>query len=195
MSVDLAARPAVQIKGQVEGRAGEVLTPEALAFLAELHRRFNDRRLELLALRDERQTRFDSGSAPDFLAETKAVRDGDWKVAPIPADLLDRRVEITGPTDRKMVINALNSGAKVFMADFEDANSPTWHNLVDGQINLKDRWANKIDFTEPSTGKAYKLSKTPAVLLVRPRGWHLPEEHVYVDGAPMSGSLFDFGLY
>ena len=130
-----------------------------------------------------------------FCPRPKHVRDGDWKVAPIPADLQDRRVEITGPVDRKMIINALNSGAKVFMADFEDATSPTWDNLIDGQINLKDRWANKIDFTEPSTGKAYKLSAKPAVLLVRPRGWHLPEEHLVVDGQPMSGSLFDFGLY
>ncbi len=123
------------------------------------------------------------------------VRDGDWKVAPIPADLLDRRVEITGPTDRKMVINALNSGAKVFMADFEDANAPTWANQIEGQINLKDRWAGKIDFTDPASGKDYKLSAKPAVLLVRPRGWHLPEDHLVVDGQSMSGGLFDFGLY
>src|SRR3954471_17425728 len=195
MSVDLAARPAVQLKGVVEGRAAEVLTPEALAFLAELHRRFNDRRLELLALRDERQTRFDSGSAPDFLAETKAIREGDWKVAPIPADLLDRRVEITGPVDRKMIINALNSGAKVFMADFEDASSPTFANMVEGQANLKDRWAGKLGFTDATTGKAYALKDKVATLIVRPRGWHLPEAHALVDGEEMSGSLFDFGLY
>ena len=120
---------------------------------------------------------------------------GDWKVAPIPADLLDRRVEITGPVDRKMIVNALNSGAKVFMADFEDATSPIWANLIEGQINLKDRWAGKIDFTDPASGKAYALKSDPAVLMVRPRGWHLPERHVVVDGEAMSGSLFDFGLY
>jgi len=199
MSVDLAARP-VQIKGAPldkmgEGRATEVLTPEALAFLAQLHRRFNDRRLELLALREERQTRFDAGAAPDFLPETAKVRAGDWKVAPIPADLQDRRVEITGPVDRKMIINALNSGAKVFMADFEDASSPTWANMVEGQVNLKDRWAGKIGFTDAASGKAYALKDQVATLMVRPRGWHLPEAHALVDGEEMSGSLFDFGLY
>ena len=146
-------------------------------------------------MREERQKELDAGALPDFLPETKHVRDGDWKVAPIPADLQDRRVEITGPVDRKMIINALNSGAHVFMADFEDATSPTWENLVEGQVNLKDRWQGKIDFTDPASGKEYKLSAKPAVLLVRPRGWHLPEEHVVVDGQPMSGSLFDFGLY
>jgi malate synthase len=195
MSVDLETRPAVQLKGPAVARSDEVLTPEALAFLAELHRRFNDRRLELLALREERQTRFDAGAAPDFLAETKAVRDGDWKVAPIPADLLDRRVEITGPVDRKMIINALNSGARVFMADFEDATSPTWANLVEGQVNLKDRWAGQLGFTDPASGKSYALKDKVATLLVRPRGWHLPEAHASVDGEEMSGSLFDFGLY
>ncbi len=195
MSVDLAAKPAVQIKGQVEGRAAEVLTPEALAFLAQLHRRFNDRRLELLALREERQTRFDAGASPDFCAETAKIRDGDWKVAPIPADLLDRRVEITGPVDRKMIINALNSGAKVFMADFEDASSPTWQNMVEGQLNLKDRWVGKIGFTDAGNGKTYALKDKVATLMVRPRGWHLPEAHALVDGEEMSGSLFDFGLY
>ena len=123
------------------------------------------------------------------------MRDGDWKVAPIPADLLDRRVEITGPVDRKMIINALNSGAKVFMADFEDASSPMFANMVEGQANLKDRWAGAIGFTDPATGKAYALKDSPAALMVRPRGWHLPERHVTVDGREMSGSLFDFGLY
>jgi malate synthase len=195
MSLDLETRPAVQLTQPVEGRDAEVLTPEALAFLAELHRRFNDRRLELLALREERQTRFDAGAKPDFLPETQGVRDGDWKVAPIPADLLDRRVEITGPVDRKMIINALNSGARVFMADFEDASSPTWRNMIDGQINLKDRWADKIGFTDPSTGKSYALKDKVATLIVRPRGWHLPEAHALVDGEEMSGGLFDFGLY
>jgi len=193
MSLAVAAR--TEIKGSVTGRAAEVLTPEALAFLAELHTRFNARRLELLARRQERQQRFDAGESPDFLAETKAVRDGDWTVAPIPADLQDRRVEITGPVDRKMIINALNSGAKVFMADFEDASSPTWDNMLEGQVNLKDRWAGKLGFVDPGNGKTYALKDTPATLIVRPRGWHLPEAHLLVDGQEMSGSLFDFGLY
>ena len=194
MSVETAAR-AVELKGLVEGRAAEVLTPEALAFVAELHRRFNGRRLELLAARAERQKRFDAGEKPDFLAETAAVRAGDWKVAPIPADLQDRRVEITGPVDRKMIINALNSGARVFMADFEDASSPTWANMLEGQVNLKDRWAGKLGFTDPNTGKSYALKDKVATLIVRPRGWHLPEAHALVDGQEMSGGLFDFGLY
>jgi malate synthase len=188
------SRPA-EVTEAVVGRAAEVLTPDALAFLAELHRRFDARRRELLAARQVRQQRFDAGESPDFLAETKAIRDGDWRVAPIPADLLDRRVEITGPTDRKMVINALNSGAKVFMADFEDANSPTWANLIEGQVNLKDRWAGDLSHFDPANGKSYALKDKPAVLMVRPRGWHLPEKHVVVDGEVMSGSLVDFGLY
>src|SRR5215469_887006 len=142
------ARPA-EVTAPIEGRAAEVLTPEALAFLAELHRKFDTRRLELLARRQARQKRFDAGESPDFLSETKDVRDADWKVAPIPADLLDRRVEITGPTDRKMVINALNCGAKVFMTDFEDANAPTWANMVDGQVNLIDLWAGRLSFDDP----------------------------------------------
>ena len=187
-------RPA-QVTKPIEGRAAEVLTPDALAFLAELHRKFDARRLELLARRQARQIRFDAGESPDFLPETKAVRDGDWRVAPIPADLQDRRVEITGPTDRKMIINALNCGAKVFMTDFEDANAPTWANMVDGQVNLMDLWAGKLSFVDPVSGKSYQLNEQRAVLMVRPRGWHLPERHVTVDGQPMSGSLVDFGLY
>jgi malate synthase len=187
--------PGVEIRGAWGPRYEEILSGEALAFLAGLHRKFNASRQRLLALRDERQARLDAGALPDFLPETADVRAGDWKVAPIPADLQDRRVEITGPTDRKMVINALNSGAKVFMADFEDANAPTWANQIEGQINLNDRWADKIDFTDPVSGKEYKLSAKPAVLLVRPRGWHLPEDHLVVDGQSMSGGLFDFGLY
>ena len=187
--------PGVEIRGAWGPRYEEILSDEALAFLAGLHRKFNASRQRLLALRDERQARLDAGALPDFLPETAHVRDGDWKVAPIPADLLDRRVEITGPTDRKMVINALNSGAKVFMADFEDANAPTWTNQIEGQINLKDRWADRIDFTDPTTGKEYKLRADPAVLLVRPRGWHLPEDHLVVDGQSIAGGLFDFGLY
>jgi malate synthase len=192
--VEERVRPA-EVTGPVEGRAAEVLTPEALQLVAELHRRFNVRRLQLLAARQERQARFDAGEKPDFLAETAEIRAGDWTVAPIPADLQDRRVEITGPVDRKMIINALNSGAKVFMADFEDASSPVWANMLDGQVNLKDRWAGELAFSDPASGKAYALGPTPAVLLVRPRGWHLPEAHVTVDGEEVSGSLFDFALY
>jgi malate synthase len=193
-NVDEQVRPA-EVIGPAVPRGEEVLTPQVLALVAELHRRFDDRRLELLAAREERQARFDAGERPDFLAETAGIRAGDWTVAPIPHDLLDRRVEITGPVDRKMIINALNSGAKVFMADFEDATSPTWANLVEGQVNLKDRWAGEIDFTDPASGKAYALGDNPAVLMVRPRGWHLPEAHVRVDGREVGGGLFDFALY
>jgi malate synthase len=185
----------IQITGPMAARFDEILTPDALAFLADLQRRFNPRRKVLLEARVERQKQFDAGVLPDFLPETRAIRDADWRVAPIPADVQDRRVEITGPTDRKMVINALNSGAKVFMTDFEDANAPTWKNGIEGQLNLKDRWAGTIDFTDPVSGKAYALKPNPAVLMVRPRGWHLLERHMLVDGEPMSGSLFDFGLY
>jgi malate synthase len=185
----------VVVKGALAARYDEILSHEALAFVADLQRRFNETRKRLLALRAERQKRFDAGETPDFLAETRHIREGDWKVAPIPADLLDRRVEITGPVDRKMIVNALNSGAKVFMADFEDASSPVWANMVEGQINLRDRWAGKIDFTDATTGKAYKLKDKPAVLIIRPRGWHLPERHIEIDGEIASGSLVDFGLY
>ncbi len=185
----------VVVKGALAARYDEVLSHDALAFVADLHRRFNETRKRLLALRAERQKRFDAGETPDFLAETRHIREGDWTVAPIPADLLDRRVEITGPVDRKMIVNALNCGAKVFMADFEDASSPVWANMVEGQINLKDRWANAIDFTDPTTGKAYALKPNPAVLIIRPRGWHLPEAHIEIDGEIASGSLVDFGLY
>ena len=186
---------AIRFTGPVEGRAGEILTPEALAFVADLHRRFDARRLALLAERDTRQKRFDAGETPDFRPDTAHIRDGDWTVAPIPDELKDRRVEITGPVDRKMVINALNSGAKVFMADFEDATSPTWTNQVEGQVNLKDLWAGTLSFDDPKSGKAYRLKDQRAVLKVRPRGWHLPERHMTVDGAPVAGALFDFGLY
>ena len=193
MPLDVAAN--IQITGPVEGRAAEILTPEALAFVADLHRRFDARRLELLAARQARQARFDDGELPDFLAETADIREGDWTVAPIPADLQDRRVEITGPVDRKMIINALNSGAKVFMADFEDANAPTWANLVEGQVNLKDRWSGELTHVDPKSGKRYALGERPAVLKIRPRGWHLPERHMEVDGRTVGGALFDFGLY
>jgi malate synthase len=182
----------------VLGDAGEagarVLTPEALTFLADLQREFNPRRLELLAARGERQDRIAAGELPDFLKATRAVReDLDWRVAPAPQDLLDRRVEITGPVDRKMVINALNSGARIFMADFEDSNSPTWQNCVEGQANLIDAVDRTISL---DTGeKQYRLQDEIATLLVRPRGWHLPEAHLLVDGEPASASLFDFGLY
>jgi len=173
-----------------------VLTPEARAFIEDLTRRFRAPLKELLAARAARQARFDAGSETlDFLAETAEIRASDWKVAPIPADLLDRRVEITGPVDRKMVINALNSGAQVFMADFEDSLSPTWDNVISGQGNLMDAVRRKIDYVDPASGKSYRLNKKIAVLLVRPRGLHLEERHFLVDGAPAPAPLVDFGLY
>ena len=184
----------VEIRGAVEGRQQEILTPEALAFVADLHRRFRSRRQELLRARMEREDRLRAGEVPDFLPETKEIRDSDWTTAAPPADLLDRRVEITGPVERKMMINALNSGARVFMADFEDANSPTWRNNLDGHVNLIDAIEETIEFKNPD-GKEYRLAEKTAYLLVRPRGWHLPEKHVLIDGEPASGSLFDFGLY
>ncbi|MEX1828068.1 malate synthase A [Luteibacter sp. CQ10] len=172
----------------------DVLSPDALAFVAGLHRRFGARRRALLAERDARQQRYDAGELPDFRDETRAIRDGDWTVASIPAALLDRRVEITGPVERKMIINALNSGAKVFMADFEDSSAPTWINQIDGQRNLRDAVNGTIEFTNEA-GKRYSVGADPAVLVVRPRGWHLPERHLSVDGEAVSGSLVDFGLY
>ena len=187
--------PGVQILGARDKQTDEILTPEALKFVVELERRFGPRRRELLAKRTERQARLDAGERPNFLPETAEIRKADWKVAPLPADLLDRRVEITGPVDRKMIINALNSGSSVFMADFEDSNTPTWSNLLEGQANLRDAVRRTITYTDPASQKSYKLNPTLAVLLVRPRGWHLPEKHVIVDGNIMSGSLFDFGLY
>ncbi|GAA4710239.1 malate synthase A [Sphingomonas lutea] len=173
----------------------EILTEDALAFVADLHGRFDARRRALLAARTERQTRFDAGELPDFRADTAHIRDSEWTIGAIPADLQDRRVEITGPTNAKMIINALNSGARVFMADFEDATSPVWDELVRGQVNLRAYWRGELGFTDPASGKAYAVGKTPAVLMVRPRGWHLDERHVTVDGAPVSGGLFDFALY
>ena len=170
-----------------------VLTPDAVDFLTRLQRQFGARREELLAARHERAERLRDGELPDFLPETQDVREGDWRVAPVPEALQDRRVEITGPVDRKMVINALNSGAKMFMADFEDSNSPTWANCIEGQVNLTDALDRTISL---DTGeKQYALNDEIATLLVRPRGWHLEERHFQVDGAPMSASLFDFGLY
>ncbi|HEX8052824.1 MAG TPA: malate synthase A [Thermoleophilaceae bacterium] len=183
----------VEVHAPVEGRFAEVLTEDALAFVADLHRRFDPRRRELLAARAERVARWNAGALPDFLTDTRAVREGDWTVAAPPPDLQDRRVEITGPTDRKMVINALNSGARGFMADFEDANSPTWSNMIGGHVNLTDAIEGTIEHEE--NGKSYSLGEERATLLVRPRGWHLTDRHITVDGAPVSGSLMDFGLH
>jgi malate synthase len=184
----------IEITAPVNNTQAEILTPEALRFLASLAGEFDTRRQELLALRKARQVEVDSGVFPDFLPETAEIRAAEWTVAPIPADLMDRRVEITGPVDRKMIINALNSGANMFMADLEDANSPVWLNNVDGQYNLRDAVNRVIDFTSPE-GKTYKLNDKIATLLMRPRGWHLNEKHALAGGVPMSGSLFDFGLY
>jgi malate synthase len=183
----------IDVRGEVLPEWDSVLSDEALAFVAILHKEFNGRRLDLLAAREERKQRLDAGELPDFLPETREIRDSEWTVAPIPHDLRDRRVEITGPVDRKMIINALNSGANVFMADFEDANSPTWENCIQGQLNLIDAVRRTITFD--GGAKQYKLNERIATLLVRPRGWHLVEEHVYIDGVPVSASLFDFALY
>ena len=170
-----------------------VLTPDAVAFLNDLEQEFGWKRGQLLAERQARQARIDGGERPDFLSGTRDVRESDWRIEPVPADLADRRVEITGPVDAKMMINALNSGAKVFMADFEDATSPTWQNLLEGQANLVDAYRGELSFSTEE--KTYQVGEDPATLVVRPRGWHLAEKHFLVDGRPMSGSLFDFGLY
>jgi malate synthase len=191
----LATPEGVEVLGPVSDGFEQILTTGALTFLAELERRFGDERRRLLERRKQIDARLQSGWLPDFLPETREIRESDWTIAPIPDDLEDRRVEITGPVDRKMIVNALNSGAKVFMADFEDATTPSWQNLIQGQINLRDAILREIDFRDPDTGKDYRLGEPLATLLVRPRGWHLPEAHLHVDGAPMSGSLFDFGLY
>jgi len=184
----------VEVLGAVTGDRAAILSAEALGFFGELHREFNPRRLELLLHREKRQEALDRAENPDFLAETRAIRDGNWQVQPVPEDLRNRRVEITGPVDRKMVINALNSGANCYMADFEDAHSPTWEGTLDGQLNLRDAVRRTINFLSPE-GKRYQLNDRTATLLVRPRGWHLPEKHVRVDGQPASASLFDFALY
>ncbi len=173
----------------------QILSPQALALLMDLHQQFEPRRQALLRGRQVRQAQIDAGARPAFLPETAQIRSGDWRIAPIPADLQDRRVEITGPVDRKMIINALNAPVQCFMADFEDSNSPTWANVINGQINLRDAVAGTISFTDPESGKQYRLSERPATLIVRPRGWHLPEKHVLVDGAAISGALFDFAVY
>ncbi len=185
----------VNISPTDEAHHDDVLTEAAVAFLVDLHRTFDDRRHELLRRRAERQTELDRGATLDFLDETEAIRTGAWQVALPAPDLTDRRCEITGPTDRKMVINALNSGARVFMADFEDSNSPTWPNMVDGQRNLSDAIRRTIDFTAPETGKRYELAADTATLMVRPRGLHLEQPQFTIDGRPLSGSLMDFGLY
>ncbi|GCE05649.1 malate synthase A [Dictyobacter aurantiacus] len=184
----------VEVRAAVTPEFAEILTPEALQFIAQLTRSVRGRRRELLERRAQRQKDIDAGQLPHFLPETEHIRNGDWTIAPLPADLQDRRVEITGPVERKMVINALNSGAKVFMADFEDAHSPTWEATIQGQINVRDAVRRTITFSSPE-GKQYKLNEQTAVLLVRPRGWHLDEKHVYVDGQPVPGGIFDFGLY
>ncbi|GMQ93010.1 MAG: malate synthase A [Acidimicrobiia bacterium] len=184
----------IRVLRTIESGFDRILTDDALAFVADLHRQFNDRRFELLAARDRRQVDLDHGDEFEFLPETAHIRREAWTVRPVPQDLEDRRCEITGPTDRKMVINALNSGARVFMADFEDSNSPMWANMVGGQSNLHDAIRRRIDFTA-DTGKSYILSEEPATLMVRPRGWHLDESGIEVDGQRVSASLFDFGLY
>jgi malate synthase len=186
--------PALEVTGQLTSQFREILTPAALDFVAALARRFTARRDELLAMRHERQTRLDAGVMPDFLSETIEIRESNWRVKPAPADLWDRRVEITGPVDRKMIINALNSGAKVFMADFEDAHAPTWEGTIQGQINIRDAVNRTIDYTNPQ-GKQYRLNDSVATLIIRPRGWHLPEKYVILDGLPVPAALFDFGLF
>src|SRR5437763_10642551 len=183
----------IDLRGARRAEWDRILTPEALQFVAMLHREFESRRDELLRKREERKKRLDAGERPDFLEETPSVPESDWTVAPIPADLPGRRVEITGPVDRKMMINALNSGANVFMADFEDANAPTWANNINGHVNLCDAVRRTITFD--SGEKQYRLADEIATLLVRPRGWHLLENHLLVDGQPVSASLFDFALY
>jgi malate synthase len=189
------AGPKVEILGGQVERSAEVLTPLALQLLASLHRRFNVQRLELLAARTQRQAELDEGALPGFLDSTRALREGSWRIAPVPADLLDRRVEITGPVDRKMIINALNAPVRTFMADFEDSCSPTWENLLGGQVNLADAVRRAISFTDPATSKVYRLNERTATLIVRPRGWHLPEKHVRINGEMVSGALFDFAVF
>ena len=195
MSEALLDRASVEAHPSDHPRAGEILTPAALNLLGAIHRRFDQRRRDLLAARLVVQARYDAGDLPDFRTDTAAIRAADWMVPPAPADLADRRVEITGPTTRKMVINALNSGAKTFMADFEDSTAPSWDNLIDGQANLIDRWRGTLAFTDPDSGKSYALGPNPAVLIVRPRGLHLDERHLTLDGQPIAGAFVDFALY
>ncbi|MCG8442479.1 MAG: malate synthase A [Caulobacterales bacterium] len=195
MTATIAAPAGVSVLGPVRPGYEVVLTSEALAFIAELERRFGARRTALLAARAERQKAYDAGENPVFPDASSEARSGDWRVRPAPADLQDRRVEITGPVDRKMIINALNSGAKCFMADFEDASTPSWSNMVEGQVNLRDATRRTIALDDAASGKSYRLNPQVATLIVRPRGWHLEEAHVTVDGRPLSGGLFDFGMY
>src|SRR4051812_31666602 len=184
----------LEIRGPMKPRYNEILPPEAGPLVVGLVAKFGPRRRELLAKRIERQKEIDGGKLPDFLPETAAIRGGDWRVASIPPDLLDRRTEITGPVDRKMAINALNSGAQCWMADFEDANSPTWENVIEGQINMRDAIRRTITFTSPE-GKKYALKEKTATIVARPRGWHMEEKHVLLNGRRLSASLFDWGLY
>ncbi|AMQ07633.1 malate synthase A [Sporosarcina psychrophila] len=195
LSTNQVTSHTIKVLGELTAESEEILTPEALAFLQSLHDNFDERRRELLANRQQRQSSIDSGIKLDFLPETQSIRDGDWTIASLPHDLQDRRVEITGPVGRKMVINALNSGAKTFMACFEDATSPTWANMLEGQLNMKDAVRRTIEFEQHSTGKTYKLNDEPAVLMIRPRGLHLLEKNVVIDGESIAGSFFDFGLY
>ena len=193
-TIEISTPDGVEVVGALQEGFEQILTEEALAFAAGLHRAFDARRQELLARRDERQVEFDNGALPDFLSDTEEVRFGSWQVAPTPEDLQQRWAEITGPVDRKMMIGALNSGADAFMADFEDALSPTWENIVNGQINARDAVRREITFENPD-GSVRTLNEQIATLLIRPRGWHLDEKHVLVDGVPISASLFDFGMY
>src|SRR5438067_9444975 len=190
----LAVEHGIELRAPMRSEWDHILTPEALNFVATLQREFNARREALLANREERKRRLDAGELPDFLPETREIRESELTVAPIPNDLVDRRVEITGPVDRKMIINALNCGANVFMADFEDSSSPTWQNNLEGQVNLRDAIAGTIRYASPE-GRSYRLNPSVATLMVRPRGWHLDEKHFTVDGKPISGSVFDFGLF
>jgi malate synthase len=185
----------VEISAPILDEHAEILTPEAVAFVAKLTRAHSGRVDEILLARAERQKRINEGEMPDFLPETREIREGDWTIAPIPDDLQDRRVEITGPPDRKMLINALNCGAPTYMTDFEDANCPTWQNMLDSQVNLRDAIRRTISFDDPKTGKHYELNDEVAVLIARPRGWHLFEKHMTVDGKPVPAGIFDFGLY
>ncbi|HYW86245.1 MAG TPA: malate synthase A, partial [Chloroflexota bacterium] len=195
MSTTTPSTAGVELRGPAVARSEEVLTPAALEFVARLQREFSSTREKLLQARAERQQRFDAGELPDFLSDTRHIREADWRVAAVTTpDLQKRWVELTGPTERKMLINALNSGADVYMADFEDANTPTWQNMIEGQVNLIDALERTISFENPD-GRTYRLNEQTATLLVRPRGWHLPEKHVLVDGSPIAGALFDFGLY
>jgi malate synthase len=191
----IQAPEGMEIKGEIKPDYSRVLTKDALQFVADIANKFEKTRQGLLEKRETRQAKWDAGELPDFLPETKQIRDGDWKIAGVPDDLQKRWVELTGPTERKMVINALNSGADVFMTDFEDALSPTWENIVEGHIAMLDYWSGELSFADPKSGKSYEVGPNPAMLLVRPRGWHLDEDHILLDGKPISASFVDFGLY